>query len=135
MWAGNQAAITTGTGVSVDGLRHDSAPLAAIAALALRLPVPWAMKAIIRFRGRWWHSLQSAHVVESLRCAGQTTTRLPAGVRHDIPHSSDGTASTAGKPAAIAESAAAMDSVETLTVNPLRFAERMSDAFSPMARL
>ena len=40
VWAGNHSAITTGSGVSVHGLRHDSAPLAAIAALALRLPVP-----------------------------------------------------------------------------------------------
>ena len=40
MWAGNQAAITTGTGVSVDGLRHHSASFAAIAAFTLRLPIP-----------------------------------------------------------------------------------------------
>ena len=67
VWAGNRAAIATGTRVSVDGLRHHSAPLASIAALALRLPVPCAMNAIMRLRGRLWQSLQSAHVVMSLR--------------------------------------------------------------------
>jgi hypothetical protein len=35
----------------------------------------------------------------------------------------------------MAESAAAIDSVDTLTVNPLRLAERINDAFSPIAKL
>ena len=67
VWADNRAAITTGSGVSVDGLRHHSAPLAAIAAFTLRLPIPWARKAMITRRPRLWHNLQSAHVLVSLR--------------------------------------------------------------------
>ena len=84
--------------------------------LTVRLALPCAKKATTQVRFAWEQRPHSEHET-FLVCAGQTTTRCPAGVWVGTGWSFRTTV-TAGNPSAMAASARSSDSVETLTVKP-----------------
>ena len=99
-----------GLGLGAFGQCHETI------SLTVRLAVPWAMKATTQVRFAWEQRPHSEHET-FLVCAGQTTTRFPAGVWVGVGWSLRTTV-TAGNPSAMAASAQSSDSVDTLTVKP-----------------